>query len=93
MRKFIVPVLIALLAVAPVASFAATTPASTEGEQSLAGTVKLINLIGRSVELDDGSWFYLPLDLKLPDVKVGDKVNIQWKMNGTAHDVTSLSLG
>lgn len=96
MRKYLAPLFVTLLAVAPGAAFAATAaPAASTGqaEQTTAGTVKLFNTIGRSLELADGSWYYLPLDFKAPDLKVGDRVTVHWKMNGSAHDVTSIDQG
>lgn len=95
MRKYLVPAFIALFAVAPGAAFAAspTPAASTAAEQTVTGTVKFFNSGARSLELEDGTWFYLPIGYKAPDVTVGQKVTVHWKMNGTAHDVTSIDIG
>ncbi|ODT76336.1 MAG: hypothetical protein ABS76_31380 [Pelagibacterium sp. SCN 64-44] len=97
MRKYLVPAFLALLAVAPGAAFAAsTTPApaaSSAAEQTATGTVKFFNSGARSLELEDGTWFYLPIGFKAPDVKVGQKVTVHWKMNGSAHDVTGIDIG
>ncbi|SMQ66261.1 Protein of unknown function [Devosia lucknowensis] len=97
MRKYLVPAFIALLAVAPAASFAATTAptaaATTSAEQTMAGKVKFFNLEARSVELEDGSFYYLPPGFKAPDVKVGQQVTIHWKKNGSARDVTAIDIG
>lgn len=97
MRKFIVPAFIVLLAVAPGAAFAATTSPATaaaaQGEQTISGTIKDVNLIARNLTLADGSRYFLPLGFKDPGLKVGEKVTVHWRMNGTAHDVTSVTIG
>jgi hypothetical protein len=98
MRKFIVPAFIALLAVAPGAAFAATTTAtapavSTQGDQTVSGKIGSVNLIARSLVMADGTRYFLPLDFKDPGLKAGEQVTVHWKMNGTAHDVTSVTIG
>lgn len=93
MRKFIVPVVIALLAAAPGAAFAATATAAATGEQTASGTVKFFSTTARSLELADGSWYYLPIGFEAPDLKTGDKVTVHWKMDGSAHDVTAIDVG
>lgn len=96
MRKYIVPVLLALVAAAPGAAFAASTApaaASSAAEQTAKGVVKFYNTEARSLELEDGTWFFLPLDYKAPDVKVGQSVTVHWKPNGSAHDVMSIDIG
>ncbi|WP_082555216.1 DUF1344 domain-containing protein [Devosia sp. Root635] len=93
MRKLIVPAIIALLAVAPGAAFAATSVPTPAGEQTIAGTVKFFNSSAHSLELADGSWYYLPPTFKAPDLKTGDKVTVHWKMDGSAHDVTAIDIG
>ncbi len=94
MRKYLVPAFLALLAVTPmtVAFAASTTPsaATSAAEQTASGTVKFFNTSARSLELEDGTWFYLPLDFKAPELKVGQKVTVHWKQNGSAHDVVSI---
>ncbi len=94
MRKYIAPAFLALLVIAPMSTaFAASaTPAaaSATAEQTVTGVVKFFNTGARSLELEDGNWFYLPLDYKAPDIKVGEKVTVHWKQNGSAHDVMSI---
>lgn len=94
MRKYLVPAFLALLAVTPMsAAFAASTSAAaatSAAEQTASGTVKFFNTSARSLELEDGTWFYLPLDFKAPELKLGQKVTVHWKQNGTAHDVVSI---
>lgn len=95
MRKYIIPAFVALLAIAPGASFAATAApaASIQADQSIMGTIKSVNMIARSLELSDGSRYFLPLTFKDPGLKAGEKVTVHWKLNGTAQDVTSVSIG
>ena len=99
MRKFIAPLFVALLAVAPAgAAFAATTTAapmaSSQADQKVSGTVKEINLTARSLLLADGSRYFLPTSFKAPqNLKAGEKVTVHWKMNGSAHDVTAIDIG
>ena len=93
MRKFIIPAFFALLAAAPGAAFAATAAPAAAGEQTIAGTVKFFSTTARSLELADGSWYYLPIGFQTPDLKAGDKVTVHWKMDGSAHDVTAIDVG
>ncbi len=98
MRKYIVPAFLALLAIAPAgAAFAAsTTPATTASQAALSimGTVKAIDLTAHSLQLADGSKYVLPAGFALPaNLKVGDKVTVHWKMNGSDHDVTAIDIG
>lgn len=64
------------------AAFAATTTV---------GTIKAINETAPSVTLSDGTVYTLTKDMKLADFKVGDKISVQWEMNGTAHEVIAIS--
>ncbi len=101
MRKFVAPLLIALAVASPAAAFAASAmapapapaAAASTAAQSVDGTIKTINLTARSLTLADGSTYYLPLSLKVPAVKAGDKVTVHWQMNGSAHDVTEIDIG
>lgn len=93
MRKIIIPAFIALLAAAPGAAFAATAAPATTADQTMSGTVKFFSTTARSLELADGSWYYLPTGFKAPDLKQGDKVTVHWKMDGSAHDVTAIDVG
>ena len=101
MRKYVSPALAVLLVLTPQvgSAFAATTttpsPAATSSSiaQSKMGTIKSLDLTKRSLTLADGSSYVLPAGFKLPNVKVGDKVTVHWKMDGTAHDVTAIDIG
>jgi hypothetical protein len=91
MRKFVTPLLVALVAVAPGAAFAAGTAAAPAAkpavtapmDQSTSGTVKAF----------DGKIYQLPTTFKDPGLKAGEKVTVHWKMNGTAYDATSVIIG
>ena len=97
MRKYIVPVFLALLAAAPGAAFAAsTTPApsaAAQADQTVKGTIKTVDMIARSLVLSDGSRYFLPIGFKDPGLKAGEKVTVHWKANGSAHDVTGVTIG
>lgn len=97
MRKYLAPLFVALLAIAPAgAAFAATatTPAASTADQKVSGTIKEINLTARSLLLADGSRYFLPVSFKVPEnLKAGDQVTVHWKMNGSAHDVTAIDMG
>lgn len=100
MRKLATSVVIALLAVAPGAAFAATTvapvpkpaAAATIG-QSISGTVKAFDAKAHTLTLADGKVYHLPVNFRDPGLKAGAKVTVQWKMDGANYDATSVSLG
>ncbi|MGV3575504.1 MAG: DUF1344 domain-containing protein [Devosia sp.] len=100
MRKFVTPLLIALVAAAPGAAFAATTampaakPAVTApADQSISGTVKAFDLKAHTLTLADGKIYQLPATFKDPGLKSGEKVTVHWKMNGTAYEATNVTIG
>jgi Cu/Ag efflux protein CusF len=100
MRKFVTPLLIALVAAAPGAAFAAstTTPAAkpaatTQAEQSTSGMVKAFDLKAHTLTLADGKTYTLPANFKDPGLKAGEKVTVHWKMNGSAYEATSVTIG
>lgn len=97
MRKYIAPIVVGLLALAPAgAVFAATTTAAVTAPAAMqaSGTIKSLDLTAHTLVLADGSSYVLPADFKLPaNLKVGEKVTVHWKMNGTAHDVTAIDIG
>ncbi|MET0436417.1 MAG: DUF1344 domain-containing protein [Devosia sp.] len=100
MRKFVTPLLIALVAVAPGAAFAATTampaakPAVTsQADQSISGTVKAFDLKAHTLTLADGKIYQLPATFKDPGLKAGEKVTVHWKMNGSAYQATGVTIG
>lgn len=100
MRKFVTQLLIALVAAAPGAAFAATTampaakPAVTsQADQSISGTVKAFDLKAHTLTLADGKIYQLPATFKDPGLKAGEKVTVHWKMNGTAYEATNVTIG
>lgn len=100
MRKFVTPLLLALVAAAPGAAFAATTampaakPAVTsQADQSISGTVKAFDLKAHTLTLADGKIYQLPATFKDPGLKAGEKVTVHWKMNGTAYEATNVTIG
>lgn len=100
MRKFVTPLLIALVAAAPGAAFAATTamPAAksavtSQADQSISGTVKAFDLKAHTLTLADGKIYQLSAAFKDPGLKAGEKVTVHWKMNGTAYEATNVTIG
>jgi zona occludens toxin (predicted ATPase) len=89
MRRYIAPILIALVAAAPGAAFAASavTPAAKPG------MVKAFDLKAHTLTLADGKTYQLPATFKDPGLKAGEKVTVHWKMNGTAYEATSVTIG
>ena len=100
MRKFFAPIALALIVAAPGAAFAAstTTPAAKPAvaamaaSQSIAGVVKSFDLKTHMLTLESGIAYKLPADFKDPGLKTGSKVTVDWKMNGTEYDATSVKL-
>ncbi|MET3924948.1 DUF1344 domain-containing protein [Devosia sp. 2618] len=102
MRKILIPVAIALIAGSSGMAFAASTaaPAVTApvttpmaAAQSISSTVKAIDLSTHTLTLANGIAYVLPATFKDPGLKVGDKVTVQWQMNGKAYDATKVTLG
>ncbi|MGV8854006.1 MAG: DUF1344 domain-containing protein [Devosia sp.] len=103
MRKLVASTLIALLVAAPGAAFAASTTANAMAKpaavsasaqpQSIASTVKAIDLKAHTLTLANGVSYVLPSTFKDPGLKVGSKVNVKYQMNGKAYDATSVTLG
>ncbi|WEJ34885.1 DUF1344 domain-containing protein [Devosia sp. SD17-2] len=100
MRRYIAPILIALVAAAPGAAFAASavTPAAkpavtAPADQTISGMVKAFDLKAHTLTLADGKTYQLPATFKDPGLKAGEKVTVHWKMNGTAYEATSVTIG
>lgn len=100
MRRYIAPILIALVAAAPGAAFAASavTPAAkpavtAPADQTISGMVKAFDLKAHTLTLADGKIYQLPATFKDPGLKAGEKVTVHWKMNGTAYEATSVTIG
>ena len=100
MRRYIAPILIALVAAAPGAAFAASavTPAAkpavtAPADQTISGMVKAFDLKAHTLTLEDGKIYTLPATFKDPGLKAGEKVTVHWKMNGSAYEATSVTIG
>ena len=100
MRKYVTPLLFALVAAVPGAAFAASTatpapqPAVTsKADQLISGTVKAFDLKAQTLTLADGKIYQLPATFKDPGLKAGEKVTVHWKMNGSAYEATAVSIG
>ena len=102
MRKILIPFALALIAGSSGMAFAAGTaapavkPAATSSmatPQSIGGKVKSFDLKTHTLTLDNGIAYTLPATFKDPGLKAGEKVTVQWKMNGKAYDATSVKLG
>lgn len=105
MRKIIVPAVLALIAGTSGIAFAATTTPAAPAikapvavvaaatPQSVSSTVKTFDLKNHSLTLANGIAYVLPATFKDPGLKVGEKVTVKWQMNGSAYDVTSVTIG
>lgn len=106
MRKFLVPVALALVlggsGLAMAAGAAAPAPAmatkpvaamAAATPQSVSDTIKAFDLTKHTLTLGNGITYVLPATFKDPGLKVGSKVTVDWQMNGTAYDATGVKLG
>jgi hypothetical protein len=85
MRKLIIPATLAAILVAPALSFAAAVEHSS-------GTVKAFNAKEHSLTLADGSVYAVPKTFKDPGLKAGEKVSIDWAMQGKTKMVDHISI-
>lgn len=82
MRALFFPAALAAgLALAP-AAFAA---------QTTTGMVKSIDAKAHTVTLDDGTTYALPSSFKDKDLKVGEKVAINWDMKAGKHQAETVT--
>ncbi|HTN63307.1 MAG TPA: DUF1344 domain-containing protein [Devosia sp.] len=101
MRNILVPAAIAiLLGSSGLAMAAGTAPAAarpaataTAAPQSFTGTVKAFDLSKHMLTLSNGISYALPTTFKNPGLKVGEKVTVKWRMNGTQYDAQSVTIG
>lgn len=102
MRNILIPAALALIVGTSGMAFAAGTAApiakpaavsAMAAPQSVASTVKSIDLKAHTLTLANGISYVLPPTFKDPGLKVGQKVNVKWQMNGKAYDATSVTLG
>ena len=103
MRNILIPAALAIIVgtsgmafaagtAAPVAKPAAIS-AMAASQQSIAGTVKAIDLKNHSLTLANGVSYVLPSTFKDPGLKVGEKVTVKYQINGKAYDATAVSIG
>ncbi|MET3897557.1 hypothetical protein ABIB57_001494 [Devosia sp. UYZn731] len=101
MRKFLVPVAVALvlgtsgLAMAASTTAIATKPAAAAmaAPQAVTNTIKSVDMKTHTLVLANGISYKLPSNFKDPGLKAGQKVTVKWQMNGKAYDATSVVLG
>lgn len=85
MRSYLVPLALA-------ASIAAAPMAFAAAAQSSTGAIKAYNAKAHSITLADGTTYMLPANYKAPKLKVGEKVQISWRMKGEMHDATQVKI-
>lgn len=104
MRKFIVPVALALMVGTSGMAFAAnTTPmapaakapvaAQAATPQSISSTVKAFDLKAHTLTLANGVVYHLPTSFKDPGLKTGSKVTVKWQQSGKNYNAESVILG
>jgi hypothetical protein len=84
MRKILFPSIAAALLATSFGAFAATSPDT--------GMIKAIDTKAMTMTLADGIVYKLPATVKAADFKVGEKVTVTWKMNGTAYEAETVVL-
>jgi len=102
MRKILVPIALSMMLAGSGLAFAATlssAPAAApavnamSASQSITSTVKAFDLHAHTLTLANGIAYQLPATFKDPGLKAGEKVTVQWRMNGSAYDAQSVALG
>ena len=102
MRNILIPAALALIVGTSGIAFAASTPApmakpaavsAMAAPQAISSTVKSFDVKAHTLTLANGISYVLPSNFKDPGLKVGQKVNVKWQMNGKAYDATSVTLG
>ena len=84
MRTLLVPAAIAALLATSAVSFAAA--------QHAAGTVKDFNAKAMTLTLASGDTYVLPKTFKNPGIKAGERVSINWEMNGAKKTADSVTI-
>jgi len=83
MRAFLVPSLFAgLVLAAPMAMASSLSD----------GTIKAVDMAAHTIILDGGTVYHLPTGFKDPGLKVGERVAVQWTLNGKEHDASSVTI-
>ena len=84
MRTLLVPAAIAALLATSAMSFAAAQHAS--------GTVKAFDAKAMTLTLAGGDTYVLPKTFKNPGIKTGERVSINWEMNGAKKTADSVTI-
>lgn len=82
MRKILFPAVAVALVASSFGAFAATSPDT--------GAIKAIDATAMTLTLADGMVFKLPTTVKAADLKVGEKVTVSYKVNGTVNDAETV---
>ncbi|WP_375452788.1 DUF1344 domain-containing protein [uncultured Devosia sp.] len=85
MRKFLVPVAIALMLGSSGMAFAATTT-----PQSITSTVKAFDAKTHTLTLANNIAYALPATFMNPNLKAGQKVTVKWEMDGAKYKADSV---
>jgi hypothetical protein len=56
------------------------------------GTVKTFDAKAMILTLQDGTPYYLPQNFKDPGLKAGETVQVNWTMQGSKHEATSVTI-
>ncbi len=84
MRNFMFPVAAAALIAMSFAAFAAGTMTT--------GAIKSFDLAKHVLILDNGISYALPVAFKDPGLKVGEKVTVDWVMNGKIYQADTVMI-
>ena len=102
MRNVLIPVALALVVGTSGMAFAANTAApmakpaanaSAATAMSASSTVKSFDLKTHRLTLTNGITYDLPATFKDPGLKIGEKVTVQYTVNGAAHSAVAVNIG
>jgi len=82
----------ALLVPAAVAAFLAVSPVAFAASQTATGAIKSFDLKTQTLTLADGTTYMLPAGFKDPGLKVGEKVQVSWDMQGGKHEASQVKI-
>lgn len=82
MRKILLPAVAVAMMATAFGAYAAASPDT--------GVIKAIDAKAMTLTLEDGMIFKLPASVKVADLKVGEKVTVTYKVNGTANDAETV---
>tara|TARA_R110001606_G_scaffold295750_1_gene443585 strand:+ start:274 stop:540 length:267 start_codon:yes stop_codon:yes gene_type:complete len=85
MRKMLVPAILAASLGLAGAAFAAAATTTV-------GTIKAMDAKAHTLSLDNGMTYSLPTNLKVPDLKVGQKVSVTWDKVGTKDQASAVTI-